>query len=169
MSDDLTRRKFLGTAAAIVLVPVDAHRVSQETAADRRILRAAVDRIIPAQGKMPAASSIGAVAYIVSVTSRHRDLRERVENVAAALGAGFGDRPEAAQIGALAQMEKTDPLSFGTLRDLVYEAYYTSPRVWALIGYEFRAGSRKTARLEDFNPALLARVKQLPPLYRDAE
>ena len=59
--------------------------------------------------------------------------------------------------------------AFGALRDVVYEAYYTHPRVWALIGYDFRTGPKKTASLDDFDPALLARVRQLPRLYRDSE
>lgn len=171
MSDDVTRRTFLGTAAVIVLSPVADPGVAalQQPALDRRLLRAAVDRIIPARDRMPAASSIGAVEYVASVARRERDIRDRLEKALGALGAGFADRPEAAQVAALEQLAKADPASFGALRDVVYEAYYTHPRVWALIGYDFRTGPRKTARLEDFDPALLARVRQLPRLYRDAE
>jgi hypothetical protein len=171
MPDDVTRRIFLGTAAGVVLAPVaDAGAAAlQPPALDRRLLRATVDRIIPAQGTMPAASAIGAVEYAASVARRDRDIRERLEKAVSALGAGFADRPEAAQIAALEQLEQIEPAAFAALRDIVYEAYYTHPRIWALIGYDFRTGPKKTAPLEDFDPALLARVRQLPRLYRDAE
>lgn len=171
MSDDVSRRAFLGTAAVIVLAPVAEPGVAalQQSALDRRLLRAAVDRIIPAQGRLPAASSIGAVDYVTSVARRDRDIRERLEKATGALGDGFADRAEAAQVAALEQLEKTEPAAFGALRDVVYEAYYTHPRVWALIGYDFRTGPKKTASLDDFDPALLARVRQLPRLYRDSE
>ena len=169
MSDDVTRRTFLETAAIVVLAPVADPGVAalQQPAIDRRLLRAAVDRIIPAQGRMPAASAIGAVEYVASVASREQDIRERLEKAAAALGADFADRAAAAQVAALKSLATADPASFGVLRDVVYEAYYTHPRVWALIGYDFRSGPKKTAPLEDFDRALIGRVRQLPPLYRD--
>ena len=52
------------------------------------------------------------------------------------------------------------------LRDLVYEAYYTHPRVWKLLGYNFRSGRKPTAPLESFDEQRLARVRALAPLYR---
>jgi hypothetical protein len=166
MSDDITRRTFIGTAAVVVLGPVAA---TEQAVGTRRTLRAAVDRIIPAQGKMPAASSVGAVEYLEALSARDREIQQRLSNAIAALGPTFADGAENEQIGALENLEKADPPSFAALRDVVYEAYYTNPKIWPLIGYSFRRGNRKTAPQEDFDTKLLARVQQLPRLYRETE
>jgi hypothetical protein len=168
MSDDITRRTFIGTAAVIVLAPV-AETASEQTVANRRTLRAAVDRIIPAQGKMPAASSVGTVEYLAALSARDPDIQQRLSKAIAALGPTFAERSENDQIRALEELEKADPPSFAALRDVVYEAYYTNQKIWALIGYSFRRGNRKTAPLEDFDTKLLARVRQLPRLYREID
>ena len=168
MSDDITRRTFIGTAAVIVLAPV-ADVASEQTVATRATLRAAVDRIIPARGKMPAASAVGAVEYLEALSARDRDIQQRLAKAIAALGPAFDDRPENEQISGLEKLEKADAPSFAALRDVVYEAYYTNPKIWSLIGYSFRRGSRKTAPLEDFDTTLLARVQQLPRLYREID
>ena len=168
MSDDITRRMFIGTATAIVLAPV-ADVASEQTVATRATLRAAVDRIIPARGRMPAASSVGAVEYLEALSAGDQDIQQRLSKVIAALGPTFADSPGNEQVSALETLEKADPPSFAALRDVVYEAYYTNPRIWALIGYSFRRGDRKTAPLEDFDTKLLARVQQLPRLYRETD
>ena len=168
MPDDITRRTFIGTAAVIVLAPV-ADGASEQTVVNRRTLRAAVDRIIPAQGKMPAASSVGAVEYLQALSARDQDMGQRLATALTALGSSFAESSETEQIGALGKLEKADPPSFAALRDGVYEAYYTNPKIWPLIGYSFRKGTRRTAPLEDFDTRLLARVQQLKPLYRDVE
>ena len=168
MSDDITRRTFIGTAAVIMLAPV-ADVASEQAAATRATLRAAVDRIIPARGKMPAASSVGAVEYLEALSARDQDIRQRLSKVNAALGPSFADGSENEQVSALENLEKADPPSFAALRDVVYEAYYTNPKIWTLIGYSFRRGNRRTAPLEDFDAALLARVQRLPRLYRETD
>jgi len=166
MSDEVTRRTFIGTAAVVVLAPVAA---TEQGVAARRTLRAAVDRIIPARGKMPAASSVGAVEYLEALSARDQEIQQRLSKAIAALGPTFADGAENEQVSALENLEKADPPSFAALRDVVYEAYYTNPKIWPLIGYSFRRGTRKTAPLEDFDTKLLARVQQLPRLYRETD
>jgi Gluconate 2-dehydrogenase subunit 3 len=169
MPDEITRRTFIGTAAVIVLAPVVDGVPEQAAAASRRTLHAATDRIIPAQGKMPAASAVGAVEYLEALSARDQDVQQRLAKALAALGPAFGESSENEQIGALEKLEKADPPSFAALRDVVYEAYYTNPKVWALIGYPFRTGNKRTAPLEDFDTKLLGRVRQLPRLYRETD
>jgi hypothetical protein len=168
MSDEITRRTFIGTAAVVVLAPV-ADAASEQAATSRRTLRAAIDRIIPAQGKMPAASAVGAVEYLEALSARDQEIQQRLAKSLAALGPSFAENAENAQVSALEKLEQTDPPAFGALRDVIYEAYYTNPKIWALIGYSFRKGNRKTAALEEFDTKLLARVQQLPRLYRETD
>jgi hypothetical protein len=81
---------------------------------------------------------------------------------------GFDRLPADRQTDVLAHVEKANtPASFfATLRDLVYEAYYTQPRIQKLIGYDFRSGRRRTARLPPFHEELVERVRQRLPMYR---
>jgi hypothetical protein len=168
MADEITRRTFIGTAAVIVLAPV-ADAAPEQAAASRRTLRAAIDRIIPAQGRMPAASAVGAVEYLEALSARDQETQQRLSKALAALGPSFAESSETEQVTALERLEQTDATAFSTLRDTVYEAYYTNPKIWALIGYSFRKGNKKTATLEDFDTRLLARVQQLPRLYRETD
>ena len=67
-------------------------------------------------------------------------------------------------------LEKTDaPAGFvAALRDAVYEAYYSNPVVWKLIGYQFRSGPRPTAAARAVRPAGgRARARHGPPLPGD--
>lgn len=127
---------------------------------------------------MPAASAIGAPRYIERIAAgddtlrgllldglRDLDAAARSRSVTAS---GFAALPVAQQVAALAHCENTPATQpfFAALRDLVYEAYYTHPRVWKLVGYTFRSGRRPTARLPIFDEQLLTRVRKLPPLYR---
>ena len=68
----------------------------------------------------------------------------------------------------LAHVETTNTPAnfFGTLRDLVYEAYYTQPGVQKLVRYNFRSGRRRTAPVAPFDEQLVARVRQQKPIYR---
>jgi gluconate 2-dehydrogenase subunit 3-like protein len=168
MPDDITRRTFIGSAAAVALAPV-ADAASEQASTSRRTLRAASDRIIPAQGKMPAASAVGAVEYLEALAARDQDIQQRLTKALTALGPSFAERSEPEQISALARLEQTDPAVFSVLRDIVYEAYYTNPKVWGLIGYSFRKGNKKTAALEEFDTKLLDRVQQLRRLYRETD
>jgi len=97
------------------------------------------------------------------------DLQQRLSKALAALGPSFAESSETEQVTALERLEQTDAPAFSTLRDTVYEAYYTNPKIWTLIGYPFRKGNKKTATLEDFDTKLLARVQQLPRLYRETD
>ena len=168
MSDEITRRTFIGTAAVIVLAPAGG-TASEQIVDNRRTLRAAVDRIIPAQGKMPAASSVGVAEYLEALSARDQNIGQRLVTALTTLGPSFVESSETGQIGALEKLEKADPSSFAALRDGVYEAYYTNPKIWPLIGYSFRKGTTRTAPLEEFDTTLLARVQQLKPLYREVE
>jgi hypothetical protein len=145
-------------------------------AVDRRTLRAAADVIIPAQRQMPAASAVGAVRYIERIAVPDRAVEELLRNGLRAIAAHaeatqktrFDQLPVKRQTEVLAHVETTNTPAnfFGMLRDVVYEAYYTQPRVQKLIRYNFRSGRRRTAPLAPFDEQLVARVRQQKPIYR---
>lgn len=144
--------------------------------AERRTLRAAVDVIIPAQGRMPAASRVGAVGYIERVAGADHALESLLRDGLRAIGAQaetahtahFDRLPIDRQTVVLAHFEATNtpPTFFATLRDLVYEAYYTQAGVQKLIHYNFRSGPRRTATLAPFDERLVARIRKEKPMYR---
>jgi hypothetical protein len=170
MSDEITRRTFIGTTAIVVLRPVvDAQRAPDVPGIDRATLTAAVDCLIPASDRMPSASAAGAVGYIERLGAREADLAQQFSRALAGLGAGFSGFSEAQQVEAMRTLERSDAPAFAALRDAVYEAYYTNPAIWPRLGYTFRKGPRKTAALEPFDAGQLARVRRLPKMYRDAE
>jgi gluconate 2-dehydrogenase subunit 3-like protein len=178
----LSRRRLLnGTVRFALVVPLmhrdlfaEAARIDAET---RRTLRAAADAIIPADGRMPAASGVGAVSYIERLAGKDRlmadllvsGLRVVGEHAEATYGRRYDLLAAERQTAVLAHIEKTNtPADFFTmLRDLVYEAYYTDARVQQLVGYHFRSGRHRTAPLELFDERLLARVRRQETFYRD--
>ncbi len=139
-----------------------------------RVLRAAMDEIIPAADGMPAASAVGGVAYLDRL-ARQAQFKKQFEGVLAALGEAsrrlFGKSflalPRAERVTALAELEKAVPESFRALRDCVYEAYYTRPQVWKLLGYESHLTNQAGPRMKPFDEAALAKVRKMPKLYRE--
>ena len=183
MSKRLGRRAFVGGAVSVVvttgLEPVRAARPAGLPPAERRRLRAAVDTIIPAEGRMPSASAAGGVAYLEGLASRDPAFRALLLDGLRALDArakeagprGFAESGAAQQAHILGEAEKADaPAGFvAALRDAVYEAYYSNPEVWKLIGYRFRSGPRPTAPLEPFDERRVARVRAMGRLYRETD
>lgn len=180
---NISRRRFVNAGMRLVVVaplvqvaPLPADAQTRLSGADRRTLRAAANVIIPAQGRMPAASAVGAVTYVERLAEQDRALQALLLEGLLAIGAharatfavGFDRLSNSQQTDVLAHLEKANAPAnfFATLRDLVYEAYYTHPRVQKLIGYDFRSGRRRTARLPPFDEELVARVRRQKPMYR---
>jgi hypothetical protein len=185
MPRNVSRRRFVNGSIRLALVaplvplaPLEAFAQSplRIGSPDRRTLRAVADVLIPAQDRMPAASAVGAVVYIERVAGADAkiggllvDGLRSVESYAQTThGARFDLLAADLQTEIVARVEKTDAPAgfFAALRDLVYEAYYTQPRVMRLVGYSFRSGRRRTAALESFNDQRLTRVRTMPTLYR---
>jgi Gluconate 2-dehydrogenase subunit 3 len=188
-----TRRRFLetglkgsivvggGVAAGTLRATVPAAEgqtrltVSGLTQAERELLRAAMDQIIPAGDGMPAASAVGGVDYLDRLAKQASDIRADLErNVTALqqicrqqLGKGFTAISQEDQFEALKRLEKQQPDTFASLRDYVYESYYTQPQVWKLIGYEFYPTNASGPKMKPFDESVLAKVKKMPKLYRE--
>jgi hypothetical protein len=184
MRRKVSRRRFVRGAIRLAVIspliplaplPVFAQS-SRLGTAERRTLRAAADVIIPAQGRMPAASAVGAGTYIARVAAFDPALDallidglQAVEsNATAAHATRFDLLSAEQQTEIIAGFERLNlPAGFfTTLRDLVYEAYYTQSRVMKLLGYNFRSGRRRTAPIEPFDEERVARVRNMAPFFR---
>ncbi|MBI4446690.1 MAG: gluconate 2-dehydrogenase subunit 3 family protein [Acidobacteria bacterium] len=141
------------------------------------LLRAIADEIIPAGEGMPAASEVGSVDYIERVAARTQELKRTVDQGLAVIEElshrkftrTFLELASAERIAVLKELEaEVEPGLFRNLRDLVYESYYTQPRIWKLLSYESHPTNRPGPQLKPLDESLLDPVRQRPRLYREA-
>lgn len=153
-----TRRKFIASSAGAALVTQIEPAANAATPAR---LGAAMDAIIPRQGNMPSATEAGGLRYFTALKQAEPAL---AAEILAALDQVGDSSPV---VEALKQLEKEHPAQFVVLRDFVYEAYYTQPQVWKLIGYEFHATDHQGPKMKPFDEAVLATVRTKPKYYRE--
>lgn len=160
MSMSWSRRKFIATTAAVPLIAIEtraAQPVFQEW--ERLTLHAAMDEIIPASDGMPAASEAGGIPYFERIASQDADVANEIRNALVTLRAQtaqpFHQLDHGARIAALKELESREPTQFAHLRDYVYESYYTQPKVWKLIGYEFYPTDHAGPHMEPFDESIL--------------
>ena len=150
--------------------PVIPERSAGLSSEARSALRLVIDEMIPGADGMPAASEVGSLEYLEQLARDHPEVRDELETGLSRLrllsiddvAAPFTNLSPPQRLQALLEMEKRAPREFGLLRDYTYEAYYTRPRVWRLIGYD---GPSVPDEHED-RDELLAPVRMLPRLYR---
>jgi Gluconate 2-dehydrogenase subunit 3 len=196
MRGRLTRREFLQTGLSGSLVLASGvtpgfsytrtnlssnERALSETGfsqKDREILRAAIDEIIPAGDGMPAAGDVGAIEYLDQLIHEIPNLRQAFEKTLAVVKQislkrfqkDFASLSREQRISVLRDLERQSSQDvFPVLRDSVYEAYYTQPRIWKLIGYDFHATNQHGPQMKSFDEILLAEVRKRPKLYREVE
>jgi Gluconate 2-dehydrogenase subunit 3 len=194
MKKNWTRRKFLestlkgsimagGAVTAGVAAPKGARagKPPEENsgvfdAQQRQLLRVTMDEIIPAGDGMPAASEVGGVEYLTHIARQnsniHRELEKSLKALAALTrkqyGKDFISLAHRERVETLKKFEARRPRqNFVTLRDHIYEAYYTQPKVWKLIGYPFYATNGPGPRMKPFDPASLDQVRKMGKLYRE--
>ncbi len=142
----------------------------------REVLRAAMDEIIPAGDGMPSASEVGGVDYLDRLAGENPGIKNDLEKSLAGLdevgqklfARGYASLSQAERVEALRRLEK-QPASdlFAALRDFTYEAYYTQPSIWKLIGYEFHPTNQSGPRMKPFDEAILASVRKKPKFFRE--
>lgn len=169
-----TRRGFLAASAVAPLIAIESRGAASNAfnEGERGILHAAMDEIIPAGDGMPAASEVGGVAYLERVAAGDAEVANDIRTALAALWKcseqPFDQLDHDARVAALKKLESQEPIQLAHLRDYVYESYYTQPRVWKLIGYEFYPTDHPGPHMEPFDESILEGVRKMPKLYRDA-
>jgi hypothetical protein len=137
---------------------------------EQALLRILVDELIPAADGMPAAGAVGALDYLQQLARSDVEVRSALESALArletlsrdTLASPFALLSPPQRLSVLSQMEQRDSHEFAILRDFTYEAYYTRPQVWQLIGYD--GNSMRDERWND--DALLGPVRAMPRLDR---
>lgn len=167
-----------------------AKAASPFSTAQLETLRAAADEIIPAGDGQPAASDVQAASYIEVLCGKTPELTrqvvtalDRIEALAKKKTRRSFTRSsplqrvtvlraferESARASAGEGLYGTSSNLFATLRDLVYEAYYTNPRVWSALHYQFHPTSTHGPRMEAFDESILATMKKRAKSYREVK
>ncbi|HMC02157.1 MAG TPA: gluconate 2-dehydrogenase subunit 3 family protein [Flavobacteriaceae bacterium] len=101
-------------------------------------LKFAMDEVIPANDKMPSASQVGGVTYILEIIEELPDLLTLFEGLIAQLDEmsdyNFSKIDKSERIAILKTLEENKPELFKVLKDFTYESYYTNETVYKLIG-----------------------------------
>jgi hypothetical protein len=193
MKKKLSRRKFLeagamssaavigGMAVNLPVLQAQIYSPKPESSSalnseERTLLQSAMDEIIPAGDGMPAASEVGSMAYLDELTITYPEVAQGLHNSLTALetlcrrsqDASFSNVTHRRRVEVLTALEKRDASAFTSLQQSVYEAYYTRPAVWKLIGYTFQPTDGMGPPMKRvWNEAVLNNVRKKPRGYRE--
>lgn len=137
----------------------------------RLLLSSVLTRIIPAEGELPGAGDLGLAQFVENTAAKdpamvslfNRGLR-LIETPGTG-GAQFGDLFAEAQEESLKSVESSDPEFFQELVRQTYNGYYTSPRVFEVIGHSPRNPASGEA-LELLDEDLLEKQRQRAPFWK---
>lgn len=142
--------------------------------AQRNLLDAVLNRIVPAEGAMPAAGDLGIAAFVESVaagsSAARRQLLDgltRIELTAGAQGSSFGVLSPEAQVDVLQTVAAASPAFFQELVTQTYRGYYTNESVYDLLSY--RAPNRADYCPIPFDESLLEPVRQREQMWTRAD
>jgi hypothetical protein len=158
--------------AAVVAQPAPTRAPPIFDAAQRALLRAMLNRIVPARGNLPGAGDLDVGDSIERTLAASTRLRRlfleglREVDVSAGVGASFVDLDAARQTAILQAVEQRLPAFFVALVEHTYRGYYTLAAVQAAIGFEPRPPQPLGHTLEPFDPALLHQQRQRAPFWR---
>ena len=132
-------------------------------------LSALVDRIVPGTDGWPSAGDRTTVLAIVADAERDGDT-DAVDAVLAALPTAFASLAPAEQDDAVSKLAADTPGAFARFVRHVYNVYYVSPAVLAVLeaktGYPARPPLYEGYELDAFDDALLTTQRQRRPFWR---
>ena len=139
----------------------------------QKILTKATDIVIPANEKMPSASQVGSLSYILKIlqelpelTPLFVSLTDKIDlQSEKELRTNFTDLSYEQGYKVLTFIEETEPELFKVLKDFTYESYYTNIEVYELINYDPYPTGSSGPEMEPFDKNLLDRVRTTPPFY----
>jgi hypothetical protein len=158
------------TESAVTPRPAPASAPPVLDAAQRALLRAILNCIIPARADVPGAGDLDVGASIEHSLSSSMHLRrlflDGLLHVAVTARGAFLDMEPGAQTSVLETVEARWPAFFTALVEHTYRGYYTLADVKRAIGYDPRPPQPLGYQLEPFDPALLERQRQRAPFWR---
>ena len=102
-----------------------------------------MDIVIPANQKMPSASEVGSLSYILNILKELPELSPLFFSLTDKIEfqsekewrSNFSDLSYDQGYEVLTIIEKTEPELFKVLKDFTYESYYTNTEIYELINY----------------------------------
>jgi hypothetical protein len=138
--------------------------------ADRDLLRAVMDRLIPPVDFLPGAGTMGLADEVAKLMAAHGRYGSAVLSILGALrvSGAFGSTDGARRDAAIHAAEIALPQHFAHLIEAVYTVYYSRPEVHARVGW--RTGPLQPAGfdLPPFNEDVLATARKRAPFWRKA-
>lgn len=130
------------------------------------LLRGVMNRLIPAQGSMPAAGEIGLATYVDGVLADATHLRQPLLDILGEVAVAHKDEGQSPEEldAVLVRLERTHPEAFASLVETVYTGYYSHPQVLDAIGWVHPGSEPDTS--ETLDTRLLEDVVRRGPIYR---
>jgi Gluconate 2-dehydrogenase subunit 3 len=138
--------------------------------AERALLRAILNHIVPASENMPGAGDLEVVGSIERTLADSPRLRrlflDGLRDIAIASRGDFVSLAPTVQTEILQRIEQSQPAFFTALVEHTYRGYYTHPLVQQALNA--RAPQPIGYELPPFDPSLLDKQRQRPPFWRPA-
>ena len=146
------------------------------TDADRSMLTAVLDRVIPAIDDLPAAGAMGLGQKVEQLAQKSDRFKSALLRVMDAFSldptthasGGFASLPEEERDTAIREIEEAMPEAFGTFLELVYVVYYSEPSVHERIGWAGGPVQPKGFALAPFDEAVLEKARTRDEFWRKA-
>jgi hypothetical protein len=146
------------------------------TDAQRELMVAVLDRIVPRDGERPGAGEAGVAGHIDRVVGDSRHLKRWFADGLAAIAVAsralrsldFAELSAEDKDTVLRQIESERHDFFEALVKNTYGGYYSDPKVLRILGLEDMPPQPRGYELEPFDLALLENVKKRGKVYRDA-
>jgi hypothetical protein len=145
-------------------------------AEQRALLDAVLDRLVPPNGKVPAAGALGVALSIERTLGESPHLRRlfldglRAVDLAAGAQTPFTALPVDHQDALLRRVESAHPTFFAALVNHAYRGYYTHPAVLRHLelttGYPARPPQPLGHELPPWDDTLLAKQRDRAPFWR---
>ncbi len=175
----ITRRRFIQDVVAVSAVtgaigsvavsstgiPV-AHSFAMLTPTQANLLSAVLNRLIPSEGVMPGAGTVGVARFIDQVLADAPHLRPHIVGLLSRLDVdgASSDSSEVELDAMLQRLEHEQKASFDILLETTYTGYYSEPQVVAALGgVPIDAPS---IPFEPFDVSMLEDVVKRGPIYR---
>ena len=137
------------------------------TDADRAVLRAVMDRLVPPVDDLPGAGTMGLLDAVEAMASAHPPFHRALLGLLDGLPVKtFGALAGPDQDKAIASVEAADPAAFSLALEVVYLAYYGAPRVHGRIGRRSGPLQPDGFALPPFDEAILVKARQRRPFWR---
>ena len=146
------------------------------TEAQREIIKAILDAILPGGNGFPSAGQLGVDRYLDRIAGESPEIKSLFSRGITSLttlsiekyGSGFCELGDAKKTSLLTELENNDTAFFRNLVLHTYNGYYTDPNVLKILDLGVRAPQPQGYKLESGDISALKEVQSRGQIYREA-